>query len=46
MTQKEKIQITLRIDTDIYNKLKAISEIERRSLNSQIEYFLEKCTKE
>jgi hypothetical protein len=46
LTQSDKIQFTLRLDSNIYNKIKSISEVERRSLNSQIEYLLEKCIQE
>lgn len=45
-SQSDKIQFTLRLDSNIYNKIKGISEVERRSLNSQIEYLLEKSVKE
>lgn len=37
---KDKVPITLRLDSDIHEALKKISAMEMRSLNTQIEYFL------
>ena len=37
-----KIATQFRIDEDIYDKIKAIADIEHRSINAQMEYFLEK----
>ena len=37
-----KIQYTLRIDESIFEKLKVVSDAEKRSVNSQFEYFIEK----
>ena len=37
-----KIQTGLRIDEDMYNKLKAIAEKEKRSINNLVEYILQK----
>ena len=36
----------LRITDAMYEKLKVIADAEKRSLNSQLEYFLEKCIKD
>ncbi|MDR2656422.1 MAG: Arc family DNA-binding protein [Oscillospiraceae bacterium] len=38
-----KSQLTLRLDDDILDKLKVIADKERRSINSQYEYFLAKA---
>ena len=38
-----KVSSQIRMDETIYNKLKAIAEAEKRSINAQIEYFIEKC---
>jgi len=37
-----KIATQFRIDEDIYDRIKMIADIERRSINAQMEYFLEK----
>ena len=37
-----KISTQFRIDEEIYEKIKRIADIERRSINAQMEYFLEK----
>lgn len=37
-----KIQYTIRIDEGIFDKLKRISDLERRSINSQFEHFVAK----
>ena len=39
---KERVPITLRLDSDIHEALKIIGAIEMRSLNTQIEFFLRK----
>lgn len=37
-----KIQYTIRIDEVVFDKLKRISDLERRSINSQFEHFVAK----
>jgi hypothetical protein len=39
----DKTRFTLRLDDNILEKIKIISEQNRRSVNAQIEYFLEQC---
>lgn len=39
----EKRQFTIRIDDDILNKIGYIAKKNKRSLNAQVEYTLEKC---
>ena len=41
-----KSQLTIRIDDKLLEKLKIISELEMRSLNNQLEYFLAKAISE
>lgn len=36
----EERETYIRIDSDVYDELKRIAEMEKRSLNDQIEYFL------
>lgn len=38
-----KVQYTLRIEESIFEKLKTVADIEKRSVNSQFEYFVEKA---
>ncbi|MCL2703516.1 MAG: TraY domain-containing protein [Defluviitaleaceae bacterium] len=38
-----KVQYTIRIDENLYEKIKALAKIEFRSINNQFEYFLQKC---
>ena len=42
----DKEQFTIRVENLILNKIRVISKEERRSLNAQIEYVLEKYVKE
>ncbi|NLK87799.1 MAG: Arc family DNA-binding protein [Clostridiaceae bacterium] len=42
----DKTRFTLRLDEQIYNKIKVISELDRRSINAQIEFFLEQSIEE
>jgi len=39
---KDKIPLMLRLDEEIHAKIKCISANERRSLNSQVEYYIAK----
>lgn len=41
MTQVDEKRIALRLPVELYEQLRELSEIERRSLNSQIIYLLE-----
>lgn len=41
-----KIQTGLRIDETLYKKILAVSQIQRRSLNAQIEYILDLYTRD
>lgn len=43
---KERVPITLRLDSDIHEALKIIGTLEMRSLNTQIEFFLRKSVLE
>ena len=40
------VSFSLRIDEDLYAKLKYIAQKEMRSVNSQYEYFLLKCVEQ
>lgn len=40
------ISSNIRVPEDIWEKLKKIAEKEKRSMNSQIIYLIEKCIKE
>ena len=42
----DKTPFTLRITSNIYEKIRIIAFINRRSMNSQIETFLEQCIKD
>ncbi len=42
----DKTRFTLRLDDIILEKLKVISDNNRRSVNAQIEHMLEQCIKE
>jgi hypothetical protein len=37
-----KLQYTIRLDEDVFIKLKRIADSERRSVNNQVEYFIDK----
>ena len=43
---EERKKTMLRISDDLYEKIKVIAEKEKRSVNSQMEIFLEKSAKE
>lgn len=37
-----KVATQIRIDDEVYEKVKIIAELERRSINAQMEYFIDK----
>lgn len=37
-----RVSSQVRINEDVYNKLKAIAKLENRSVNAQLEYFIKK----
>ncbi len=40
---KEKRVFTLRVDDELYDKIKVIADKNKRSLNGQIELLIEQC---
>lgn len=42
----DKRVFTLRLDDELYNKLKYIADKNKRSMNGQIEFLAEKCVDE
>jgi len=38
-----KLSTQIRIEEDAYEKVKIIAELEHRSANAQMEYFIDKC---
>lgn len=41
-----KLASQIRLEEEIFLKVKTIAEKEKRSLNGQLEYFLEKCVEQ
>lgn len=41
-----KVYTQVRIEEMLYERLKKIAEAEKRSINAQIEYFVQKCVEQ